>query len=123
MRPLAPAHPKDRFEVYRFFNGLSSEAKEGIDQRHSRVPLVKTFLIEHVASRGNGKAKPPAEIFEGLGASVQVIDDNFMALRCEVIDQETSRTSRATTGYLERYDERFFAYYTSEDSKEARKRV
>ena len=52
-----------------------------------------------------------------------MIDDNFMALSCEVIDQETNHTSRATTGYLERYDERFFAYYTSEDSAEARKRV
>jgi hypothetical protein len=123
MRTLAPSSPRDRFEIYRFFNGLSSEAKEGLDHRRTRVPLVKTFLLEHVACRGNGRPKPPAHIFENLGAEVQPIDDRFMGLSFEVSDPVASTRSRATTGFLEQYDERFFAYYTCEDSVEARKRV
>jgi len=123
MRTLAPPNARDRFEVYRFFNGLSYEAKEGLDQRRTRVPMVKTFLLEHVASRGNGRPKPPAHIFQNLDAEVQMIDDRFMGLIFEVSDPDTGTISRATTGFLEQYDERFFAYYTCEDSTPARKRV
>ena len=123
MRTMAPSSPRDRFEVYRFFNGLSSEAKEGLDQRRLRVPLVKTFLLEHVASRGNGRPKPPSRIFENLGAVVRPIDDRFMGLNFNVIDPDTRSSLSVTTGFLEQYDERFFAYYTCEDSVEAKRRV
>lgn len=123
MRILAPPNPKDRFEVYRFFNGLSAEAKEGMDQRHTRVPLVKTFLLEHVARRGNGRPKLPADIFKQLGAEIKTLDDRFMGLNFEVMDPDSQQKSRATTGFLEQYDERYFAYYTCEDSEVAKKRV
>ncbi len=123
MHTLTPTNPKDRFEVYRFFNGLSSEAKEGLDTRRLRAPLVKTFLLEHVARRGNVSPKSPEDIFRSLGADVHVLDDHFMALRFDEINPETQNRVKATTGYLEKYDERFFAYYTSEDSTAARKRV
>jgi len=123
MRTLAPSNPRDRFEVYRFFNRLSSETKEGLDQRRNRLPLVKTFLLEHVARRGNGRPKPPAHIFEKLGAEVRAIDDRFMKLIFQVPDPDDRTRSRATTGFLEQYDERFFAYYTCEDSVEAKKLV
>ncbi len=123
MLKLAPDNPKDRFDVYRFFNGISEEAKEGLDRRRVRVPLVKTFLLEHVASHENGHPKPPAEIFASLNAQVQLLDDSFMGLTFDVPNQETNRLSPLTTGFLERYDERFFAYYTCEDSTTAKKRV
>ena len=123
MQLLAPPNPRDRFEVYRFFNGLSAEAKEGIDQRQIRVPLVKTFLLEHVARRGNGRPKPPADIFKRLGAEITSLDEHFMGLKFEVQDPESGRKSRETTGFLEQYDERFFAYYTCEKVVEAKKRV
>lgn len=51
MRMLAPSNPKDRFDVYRFFNGLSSESKEGIDQQRLRIPLVKTFFLGKRATK------------------------------------------------------------------------
>ncbi len=107
MRTIAPSNPRDRFEVYRFFNGLSSEAKEGLDQRRLRVPLVKTFLLEHVACRGNGRPKPPSRIFENLGAVVRPIDDRFMGLDFKVLDPDTKSALSVTTGFLEQYDERF----------------
>ena len=122
MLRLAPHHPKDRFDVYRFFNGLSEEGKEGLDRRRTRVPLVKTFLLEHVSSRGNGRPKPPDEIFQSLGARIQMLDERFMGLSFDVVDQETKQRVQATTGFLEQYDERFFAYYTCEDAVEAKKR-
>jgi hypothetical protein len=123
MKILGPVNPKDRFEVYRFFNGLSAEAKEGLDQRHMRVPLVKTFLLEHVACRGNGHPKLPVDIFNRLGAKTTRIDDHFIGLTFDVFDQDSQRNSHMLTGYLEQYDERFFAYYTCEDSVTAKSRV
>ena len=123
MRPLAPSNPKDRFDVYRFFNGLSAEAKDGLDRRHTRVPLVKTFLLEHVSSRGNGRPKTPADIFHRLGSETTILDNDFMEVTSDVIDQDTRKPLRVKTGFLEKYDERFFAYYTCEDSSEAKKRV
>jgi len=123
MKILGPKNPKDRFDVYRFFNGLSADAKEGLDRRYTRVPLVKTFLLEHVACRGNGHPKPPADIFRRLGAETTIIDDDFIGLTFDVFDKNSQQYSRAMTGFLERYDERFFAYYTCEDSIDAKKRV
>ena len=123
MLKLAPDNPKDRFDVYRFFNGISEEGKEGLDRRRVRVPLVKTFLLEHVASHENGHPTPPAEIFTSLNAQVRMLDEGFMGITFDVWNQETNRSSPVTTGFLERYDERFFAYYTCEDSTIAKKRV
>jgi len=123
MRALAPPNLRDRFDVYRFFNGLAAEAKEGLDARHARVPLVKTFLLEHVGHRGNGRPRPPADILRGLGAEARLIDDHFMSLTSRVLNPDTNRTEQQTTGFLEQFDERFFAYYTCEESKEAKKRV
>jgi hypothetical protein len=38
MRINAPESVKDRFEVYRFFNGLAVEGKDGLNEgRHTRV--------------------------------------------------------------------------------------
>jgi hypothetical protein len=122
MQTLAPKNPKDRFEVYRFFNGLSAEAREGLDQRRARVPLVKTFLLEHVAYRGNVQPKQAERIFRELGADVRKIEDCFMGLSFPVQD-ESGQTSQVTTGFVEQYDERFFAYYTCELSAEAKERV
>jgi hypothetical protein len=122
MRTLSPAMPKDRFEVYRFFNGLSMEAKEGLDRRQNRIPLVKTFLLEHVSTRGR-TPKPPGLIFNDLNVGVRMIDDRFMELKSDVTDPETKQLVRMTTGFLEQYDERFFAYYTCEGSAEAKNRV
>jgi len=123
MKTLAPDNPKSRFDVYRFFNGLSEDAKRGLDLRRSHSPFVKTFLLEHVSKRNNGQPKTPVNIFERLGADVKILDDDFMGLKFVVQDKDSNRPSPATTGFLERYDERFFAYYTCENSNDAKARV
>ena len=53
----APEAIKDRFEAYRFFNGLAVQGKEGLDVGHTRIPLVKTFLIEHVSGKSGRTPK------------------------------------------------------------------
>ncbi len=116
-----PPAPADRIEVYRQFNGLSAEAAEGCAR--PKVPLVKSFLLEHVGRNGGGRCKPPARIFQHLGADVREIDSQFLELRFETEDPRTKQKSWETTGYLEQYDERFFAYYTTEKSEVARRRV
>src|SRR4051812_21681732 len=119
----APDSVKDRFEAYRFFNGLAMEGKEGLDQGYTRVPLVKSFLVEHVCSKSGRTPKSAAAIFEGLGAKTDQIDDTFMAIRMP--DEKSDDTPKrfVTTGYVEQYDERFFAYYTVQPSQDARKLV
>jgi len=123
MQVLAPQNAKDRFEVYRFFNGVSQESTEAADRRTARVPLVKTFLIEHAADRCNKRAKAPAEIFSQLGVGVRQIDDTFMSATCTVVDPESKKPSQQVTGFVEIFDERFFAYYTCETSALAQKRI
>src|SRR5437870_4654340 len=106
MLRLAPQNSRDRFEVYRFFNGISEEAKEGIDQRRSRVPLVKTFLLEHVSSRENSRLRSPIEILRNLGLRARIIDDTFLAVDAYIMDQEKNLLTEMTIGFLEQYDER-----------------
>jgi hypothetical protein len=121
-RRLGPQNPKDRFDVYRFFNGMSAEGKAGLNKGQLRVPLAKTFLLEHV-SRRTGQPRPVAEIVRRLDATAVPLDDTFMELRFTERDPADGQMRCRTTGYLEVYDERFFAYYTCEDSSAARKRV
>ena len=73
-----PTQPKDRFEVYRFFNGLAVEGKEGLDRRRSRVPLVKSFLLEHVSSASGRTPRPPQTILQSLGVDAATLDETFM---------------------------------------------
>jgi hypothetical protein len=123
MKPLAPENPKDRFDIYRFFNGLSSQGKEGLDQRHNRVPMVKSFLLEHVSPHNSICHKSPRDIFIGFGAQTQMLDESFIELKFPVEDPKTKKKSWVTTGYVEPYDERFMVYYTAEHSVDAQRRV
>lgn len=123
MPPTPPEKPKDRFEVYRFFNGLSAEGKEGLDEGRTRVPLVKTFLLEHVSGRSNRTPRPPADIFRELGNDVVPVDDSFLSVKAPVKQEPNQPLKKEVVGYLEQYDERFFAYYTVEGSQDARTRV
>lgn len=120
--PILPEKPKDRLEVFRFLNGMAVDGKEGIDGARTRTPLVKTFLIEHVSDKHGGQPKPPAEIWGRLRAEPQMIDEQFMALQGEVKGL-AGRPAMTTVGYLEQFDQRFFAYYTIENSQQAKKRV
>ena len=119
--PQLPETPKDRLSVYRFFNGMSVEGKEGINAGKNHVPLVKTFLIEHVSSNHGGQPKPPAEIWGRLNGAPRMIDDLFMSIPGEV--KYVDRPYTTTVGYLEQFDERFFAYYTLEGTYHAQQRV
>lgn len=121
--PLPPEKPKDRFEVYRFFNGLSADGKAGLDGGRTRVPLVKTFLLEHVSGRSKRKPRPPSDIFRELGNEVTPVDDTFLSVKAPVKTEPNQPPRKEVVGFLEQYDERFFAYYTVEGSQEARSRV
>jgi len=124
MQTLSPPHIQDRFDVYRFYNGLSVEGKEGLDKRRTRIPLVKSFLLEHIDNKRNdGRQKTPEEIFRTLVPEIRRIDDTFTEIRDDVKDTESKTISRQTTGFLEVLDNRFFAYYTCEASIPAKRRV
>jgi hypothetical protein len=118
-----PESVRDRFDVYRFFNGLAIEGKEGLDHGRTRVPLVKTFLVEHCCGKSGRTPKPATDIFRDLGVKLGPIDDTFS--RVQVPDEKAEGAPKplVTPGFVEQYDERFFAYYTVEPSADARKRV
>lgn len=117
---LGPQDAKDRFEVYRFYNGISGEAKEGLDRGRTRVPLVKSFLLEHASRRSGHQPKPVDSLFAGFGVELKRVDQSFYSVTAEVTNEQTIR---AVIGFVEQYDERFFAYYTHEGSDLAQKRV
>lgn len=121
MQAAYPTQPKDRFEVYRFFNGLAEEGSEGLDYRRSRVPLVKSFLLEHVSTASGRTPRPPQGILQSLGVDSSPLDDTFMEVRD--LDAGAAAPSRRTVGYVEQFSERFFAYYTSDEAQTATKRV
>ena len=121
--PIVPSSVKDRFDVYRFFNGISSEAKEGLDTGRTRTPLVKTFLLEHVSSRNGYEPKSPVDIFRDLGAEVQPIDETFYEIGVWQKQGQNSKPRLVRKGYLEQYDARFFAYYTAEKATDAIRQV
>lgn len=121
--PIAPPSPRDRFDVYRFFNGVSEEAKAGLDSRRTRIPLVKTFLLEHVAARTGRVPRSPVAILQEVGAETQPLDEEFYVVRVWARRDEESRSELRTVGYVERYDERFFAYYTADAAEDARRLV
>ena len=122
-RATAPPSPRDRFDVYRFFNGISAEVQEGAAQSRTRIPLVKTFLLEHVSSRGGRRPTPPAEILKRVGAESRPLDEQFLELRVWEQDEGDAAPRPKIAGYLEQYDERFFAYYTADRADVARRRV
>ena len=121
--PIVPSVVKDRFDVYRFFNGLSAEGKDGLNLGRTRVPLVKTFLLEHVSSHTGREQKSPNAIFGSLGAEVHPIDENFFEVAVWQSKGADSKPEKLKTGYVEKYDERFFAYYTAEKADAANRRV
>jgi hypothetical protein len=120
---LAPNNPRERFDVYRFFNGVSAEGREGIDAGHTRIPLVKTFLLEHVSGTGRRKPKTTEMLWNDLGSETRQIDESFFSITAEVKDPETQKTARKVVGFVESLDERFFAFYTCENSVDAKTRV
>lgn len=120
-RPIVPSLVKDRFDVYRFFNGLAAESSERSDMGRARIPVVKSFLLEHVSPCSGRVPQPPAEIFRQLGADVQSIDETFFGIG--VWQEIDGKPTLARKGYLEQFDERFFAYYTAEKSEFAQRQV
>ncbi len=121
--PHLPDNPKDRMAIYAFLDGISAEARRGLEEGRTRVPLVKSFLLEHVA-HGNGHApKPPQVLLERLGLRVRPIDESFFEVQDRIEADATGAERIAPVGYLEPYDSRFFAYYTTELSVDAQRRV
>lgn len=123
MQITYPTRPKDRFEVYRFFNGLASEGKDGLDRRRSRVPLVKSYLLEHMSPCCGRTLRQPGDILKSMGAEVQPVDDTFMEVRDYDSGTGATAPSPRTVGYMEQLSERFFAYYTCDKSDVATRRV
>ena len=120
---LAPDNPKDRFDAYRFFNGVSAEGKEGIDAGRTRIPLVKTFLLEHVSGSGRRKPKAVEVLWNSLESEAHQIDESFFSITAKVRDPETEKFALKVVGFVESFDERFFAFYTCENSEDAKTRV
>ena len=81
MPRLAPHNPKNRFEVYRFFNGLSEEGKEGLDRRRTRVSF---HTLRHTyASWAVMEGVPLYVVGKAIGHKTTVMNQRFSHLAPE----------------------------------------
>jgi len=114
---------RDRFDVYRRLNGQVVGCGESPSESRT-PPRVKSFLLEHMRPTAKRPASDPARILQGLELETRQIDDTLLA----VIDtagrlDDPHPTSPRVVGYLETYDPRFFALYTTEKSADAQRMV
>jgi hypothetical protein len=58
-----------------------------------------------------------------LGTEIRPIDETFLEVRDRDSGSDATSLDQRTVGYVEPFGERFFAFYTSDDSKNATKRV
>lgn len=63
------------------------------------------------------------DILQSLGAEVRHLDETFLEVRDRDSGPDTAGADQRTVGYVEQFNERFFAYYTSDESQNATKRV
>jgi len=114
---------RDRFEVYRQLDG--QVVRRGVVPTASqRPPVVKSFLLEHVRPTAKRPATEPAVILQRLGLETRRIDETLLAvIGTDVVPGDESTAAPRVVGYLETYDPRFFAFYTTEKSVDAQRLV
>jgi len=100
-----------REKMIRYLDGYAAERMEELDERKTKRPLVKSYLIEHTGD--SDKTKPVQEIMSTVGINVETISDNLY----RVYDRHTSEY----IGFLETLTPRYFAVYTLHESQKSDK--
>jgi hypothetical protein len=94
---------KSREQMIRFLDGYSADRLEELDERKTRAPLVKSYMLEHACDSGNLKTVTSIMKYRGI-LSTQ-IGDNLFKL------QETDK-NELFMGFLETLTPRYFVFYS-----------
>ncbi len=99
-----------RQRMIRYLDGYSAERMEELDERKTKRPLVKSYMLEHVGD--TGKQRKVIEILGNFKIEAQEIDENLY----RILDP---RENRGYMGFLEVLTPRYFVFYTLQLSKES----
>jgi len=99
---------KSREQMIRFLDGYSADRLEELDERKTRAPLVKSYMLEHVGHSGN--VNTALNIMNRRGILTSQIDDNLFKL------QETDKKN-LFMGFLETLTPRYFVFYSIHESQ------
>ena len=103
-----------REKMIRYLDGYSAERMEELDERKTKRPLVKSYMLEHVGD--NGRQREVTELLGDLKIETQVIDENLY----RVLDRENNGEYM---GFLEVLTPRYFIFYTLHYSEKSDKWV
>jgi hypothetical protein len=92
-----------REKMIRFLDGYSAERMEELDERKTKYPLVKSYMLEHVGD--TGRQKSITELLRELDIETKKIDENLYL----TID---TRNSENYMGFFEVLTPRYFVFYT-----------
>lgn len=102
---------KSRQQMIRFLDGYSADRLEELDERKTRSPLVKSYMLEHVCDSGNLKTVQNILNYRGIH-SIQ-IDDNLFKLH----GTEKNDRKELFMGFLETLTPRYFVFYSIHESQ------
>lgn len=99
---------KSREQMIRFLDGYSADRVEELDERKTRAPLVKSYMLEHVGHSGN--LKTAANILNYRGILSDQIGDNLFKL-------QGNDKNNLFMGFLETLTPRYFVFYSIHESQ------
>ncbi len=103
-----------REKMIRYLDGYSAERMEELDERRTKRPLVKSYMLEHTGD--TGEQKKVTEILGGLRVKTEQIDENLY----RILD---TRENIEYMGFLEILTPRYFVFYTLYPSDKANRWV
>jgi len=92
-----------REKMIRYLDGYSAERMEELDERKTKRPLVKSYMLEHIGD--SGRQRKVTELLAEFGIESQRIDENLY----RIVDK---RTNGEYMGFLEVLTPRYFVFYT-----------
>ncbi|MDI6869270.1 MAG: hypothetical protein QMD88_06785 [Coprothermobacterota bacterium] len=102
-----------REKMIRYFDGYSAERMEELDERKTKRPLVKSYMLEHVGDTGG--QKKVADLLFSMDIESRKIDEDLFL----ILDGRTGEYM----GFLEVLTPRYFVFYTIHRSDKADKWV
>jgi len=102
-----------REKMIRYFDGYSAERMEELDERKTKRPLVKSYMLEHVGDTGS--QKKVADLLLSMNIEPRKIDEDLFL----ILDGRTGEYM----GFLEVLTPRYFVFYTIHHSDKADKWV
>ncbi len=103
---------KNRVEMVRFLDGYSEERKFELDERKTKRPLVKSYLLEQTGLCEDSKTRTLPDIFRRSGMELQSVEDGNL---WKVYD----KSLQEHFGFLEAFSDRYSAIYTVRDADES----